>query len=1040
MKIRFTSLHTPLAILISAGLISACNWVDSTGRQSNSKPTIILDDGTPDDGFSLTLNEQATARVDPSDSSDDDGSITSWSWKQAPTDSGALDVCADVDGFNSELAASSLEDACTDPDACKLSILTEEVEKSDEELAADQAAAEAAGYTGTVATTKTVFTLTAPQLKAPVGLTYRLTAKDNDGGTGTADVSLCMISINEAPEAVDDTFTVMSGTQRQVLGSEDPNLLSNDSDDIDVSNSTLKVVTTAVEGPAKADEFTLFEDGGFTYFYEGDPSAVGDLGTDSFTYEITDGIHSAQADVTIKLVAEDDPPVLNKDIPDQRAYAGIPFNFNFSGYFSDPEGAELTFGETTDELPGSFDEDALTNGRLSGTPTNAEIGEYALSLSAYDGLNSTEGALSLTIQGNSAPTINNIPDQSGTAGKTFSLDLSKYASDPEGQTLSYSVSGKPDFLSLNGSTLRGKPTSAGEWTITVSVSDGFNKAVSKSFKFEVVNQSPVFKTIGTQTASMGKTFSLNLDNYASDPEGQSLTYSVSGNPGFLSLKNSILSGTPTSINSWNITVTATDPLGAKNSATFTLKVSNSAPTFKTIPSQSGTIGEKFSLNLADYASDADGDTLKYSFGGTPGFLSLNGSVLSGTPASANSWTVTVSVTDSYHDEISKTFKLTVTNPAPVKKGTIPDMTFTVAESVSESLSGYFSDPNGDTLSYSYSGLPAGINGNESTGLISGSALLSAVNGSPHSVTVTASDGSGSVKQSFKIYVESAEPEPNNTPTVSQSAADKTVERGENVSFTSAFSDSDGDPLTFSVNAGGSGLSYTETATSVTVSGTADTVGSFTIKVTAQDDEGAQVSDQYTLTVTEPEPEPEPESDSDSDSDSETDTNSAPVLVEGGEDKTVTSDDYVRIVSAFSDPDGDELACTIDADGSGLDVNPSPTGCAAAKRSPNVGNFTITVTATDPSNATATDTYKLTVTRATALRSPSTDVIKYASAPATSVSGTPAGQLDDNAAEPKELNVAVEKNNSEFLNLSALAQQVRAADKNSNYKIVIRPVN
>ena len=75
MKSRLISLHTPLAILISAGLISGCNWVDSTGRQSNSKPTIILDDGTPEDGFTLTLNEQATAQVDPSAGSDDDADV-----------------------------------------------------------------------------------------------------------------------------------------------------------------------------------------------------------------------------------------------------------------------------------------------------------------------------------------------------------------------------------------------------------------------------------------------------------------------------------------------------------------------------------------------------------------------------------------------------------------------------------------------------------------------------------------------------------------------------------------------------------------------------------------------------------------------------------------------------------------------------------------------------------------------------------------------------------------------------------------------------
>src|SRR5262249_20986080 len=50
------------------------------------------------------------------------------------------------------------------------------------------------------------------------------------------------------------------------------------------------------------------------------------------------------------------------------------------------------------------------------------------------------------------------------------------------------------------------------------------------------------------------------------------------------------------------------------------------------------------------------------------------------------------------------------------------------------------DPNGDTLSYSATGLPTGLSINQTTGVISGTVASGADAGSPYTVTVSASDG------------------------------------------------------------------------------------------------------------------------------------------------------------------------------------------------------------------------------------------------------------------------------------------------------------
>jgi hypothetical protein len=60
------------------------------------------------------------------------------------------------------------------------------------------------------------------------------------------------------------------------------------------------------------------------------------------------------------------------------------------------------------------------------------------------------------------------------------------------------------------------------------------------------------------------------------------------------------------------------------------------------------------------------------------------------------------------------------------------------------------DPDGDSITYSATGLPAGVSINTSTGLISGT--LTPASAGTHSVTVTASDASQSSNQSFTWVV------------------------------------------------------------------------------------------------------------------------------------------------------------------------------------------------------------------------------------------------------------------------------------------------
>jgi hypothetical protein len=75
---------------------------------------------------------------------------------------------------------------------------------------------------------------------------------------------------------------------------------------------------------------------------------------------------------------------------------------------------------------------------------------------------------------------------------------------------------------------------------------------------------------------------------------------------------------------------------------------------------------------------------------------------------------------------------------------------TLVPSSSVALQIVASDPDADTITYSASGLPAGLSINSTTGLISGT--LSAASVGTHSVTVTAADASSSTSQTFTWIV------------------------------------------------------------------------------------------------------------------------------------------------------------------------------------------------------------------------------------------------------------------------------------------------
>ena len=354
---------------------------------------------------------------------------------------------------------------------------------------------------------------------------------------------------------------------------------------------------------------------------------------------------------------------------------------------------------------------------------------------------------------NNPPVLGNPGNQNGTVGVAVNLALT--ASDPDGNALTLTASGLPGGLAINSAarTITGTPTTAGTFNVTVTASDATLSA-SQSFTWTIApppNNPPVLGNPGNQSGNVGVPVTLALT--VSDPDGNAVTLTASGLPNGLAIDSAarMISGTPSTAGTFNVTVTASDAtLSASRSFTWTItEVPTSPPVLDNPGNQDGTVGVPVSLALA--VSDPGGHPVTLTASGLPNGLVLNAAhAITGIPGTAGTFNVTVTASNGPFSA-SQGFTWTIAAPPnnPPVIGNPGNQNGTVGVAVTLALTA--SDPDGNPVTLTAGGLPNGLTINSGPRTITGTPTTTGT----FNVTLTASDGTLSAAQSFTWTIAAA---------------------------------------------------------------------------------------------------------------------------------------------------------------------------------------------------------------------------------------------------------------------------------------------
>ena len=231
---------------------------------------------------------------------------------------------------------------------------------------------------------------------------FTYTISDGNGGTDTATLTITVNGSDNEVVGVTDTGAV-DAESTLTKGVTSAGTLSNDTDNgspaLSVGEASVSAIRTGTEsgsgtsgtvGSALVGTYgtlTLNSDGTYTYTADQDAAKALDptqTAVDYFTYTITDGTSTDQAEIQITVTGINDAPTSTTPAT-IFATENQQINIQTKIFFSDPDPSSTTYGQLTYSVSGLPSGVSInSNGKVSGMLTQ---GTYTFTVTATDGGN-----------------------------------------------------------------------------------------------------------------------------------------------------------------------------------------------------------------------------------------------------------------------------------------------------------------------------------------------------------------------------------------------------------------------------------------------------------------------------------------------------------------------------------------------------------------------------------------------------------------------------------------------------------------------------
>ncbi|MGZ9500054.1 putative Ig domain-containing protein [Staphylococcus epidermidis] len=757
----------------------------------------------------------------------------------------------------------------------------------------------------------------------PDGITFD-EATNTISGTpsevGSYDITVT--TTDESGNATETTFTInVEDTTKPTV--ED---IADQTQEVNTEIEPIKIEATDNGGQAVTNKVDGLPDGvtfdEATNTISGTPSEVG-----SYDIIVTTTDENGNSETTTFTIdVEDTTKPTVEDIADQTQEINTEIE-PIKIEARDNSGQAVT--NKVDGLPDGVTFDEATN-TISGTPS--EVGSYDITVTTTDESgNATETTFTIDVEDTTKPTVEDITDQTQEVN-TEITPIKIEARDNSGQAVTNKVDGLPDGVTFDEATntISGTPSEVGSYTVTVTTTDESSNATETTFTIDVEDTTkPTVEDIADQTQEVNTEIT-PIKIEATDNSGQAVTNKVDGLPDGVTFDEATntISGTPSEVGSYDITVTTTDENGNSETTTFTIDVEDTTkPTVEDITDQTQEINTEMTPIKIE-ATDNSGQAVTNKVEGLPDGVTFDEATntISGTPSEVGSYDITVTTTDENGNSETTTFTIDVEDTTKPTVESVADQTQEINTKI-EPIKIEARDNSGQAVTNKVDGLPDGVTFDEATNTISGTP--SEVGS--YTVTVTTTDESGNATETtFTIDVEDT-----TKPTV-EDITDQTQEINTEINpIKIETTDNSGQTVTNKVEGLPDGVTFDEATN--TISGTPSEVGSYTVTVTTTDENGNATETTFTIDV---EDTTKPTVEDITDQTQEINTEMTPIKIEATDNSGQAVTNKVEGL-----PDG----VTFDEATNTISGTPSE-----------VGKYLITITTIDKDGNTATTTLTINV--------------------------------------------------------------------------------